>query len=290
MGHEVVHLDRFTPVKALELIEKEKITGIGMPPALGLMLVRNPDLEKYDLSSLIYVLLAASPVPPALIDEFREKIGCVVLNGFGTTELFGGPTALDPFIDSITALRETVGKVKPDFEAKVVDEEHKTQPVGVVGELAVKSGVKMLGYYKAEELNQKTFSPEGWYFTGDQATIDHEGYVRIVGRIKDMIIRGGQNIYPAEIENVLVTHPKIEQAAVIGVPDALAGEKVLAYVISKGKNGLTPIDVLNFCRENMAAYKVPANVFIVDELPLNATGKVLKRELREQAMSNKMAR
>jgi fatty-acyl-CoA synthase len=284
-GHVVVHMDRYTPTKVLELIEKEKITGIGLPPALGLMLIRNPNLDKYNTTSLIYVLLAASPVPPALIDEFREKIGCIVLNGFGATELFGGPTSLDPFIDSIMALRETVGKVKPDYQAKVVDDNRKTLPIGKVGELAVRGGAKMLGYYKAEELTQQTFDNKGWYFTGDQATIDKKGYVRIVGRIKDMIIRGGQNIYPAEIENVLVTHPQIQQAAVIGVPDALAGEKVLAYVIAKNKNGLTPVDVLNFCRENMAPYKVPANVFIVDELPLNASGKVLKRELREQAMS-----
>jgi acyl-CoA synthetase (AMP-forming)/AMP-acid ligase II len=284
-GFTVVHMDRFTPTKVLELIEKEKLEGIGLPPALGTMLTRHPKLNNYDLSSLVYVLLASAPVPPSLIDEFKEKIGCPVINGFGATEMFGGPTSLDPFADSLKALRETVGKVKPDYEVKVVDEDRNTLPLGEVGELVVRSGVKMLGYYKDPELTQRTFDPEGWYFTGDQATMDVDGYVKIVGRIKDMIIRGGQNIYPAELESVLQTHPKINQASVIGVPDPIAGEKVLAYIIPEGGNNLTPVDVLNFCREKMAPYKVPANVYLLDSFPLNATGKVLKRVLRENAMA-----
>jgi len=284
-GFTVVHMDRFTPTKVLEIIEKEKLEGIGLPPALGTMLIRHPNLSDYDLSSLVYVLLASAPVPPSLIDEYKEKIGCPALNGFGATEMFGGPTSLDPFADSLDALRETVGKVKPDYEVKIVDENRNTLPLGEIGELVVRSGIKMLGYYKDPELTQSNFDPDGWYFTGDQAILDEDGYVKIVGRIKDMIIRGGQNIYPAELENVLQTHPKINQATVIGVPDPIAGEKVLAYIIPEGGNNLTPIEVLNFCREKMAPYKVPANVYFVDSFPLNATGKVLKRVLRENAMA-----
>jgi acyl-coenzyme A synthetase/AMP-(fatty) acid ligase len=246
------------------------------------MLVRNPNLHKYNLRSLLYVGLVASPVPPSLIDEFKQKVGCPVLNGFGATELFGGPTGINPFSDSITSLRESVGKVKPGYEVRIVDENRKPLPVGEVGELVVRSGVRMLGYYKAKDLTQNAFDKEGWYYTGDQATLDDDGYVRIVGRIKDMIIRGGQNIYPAELESVLISHPDIRDAAVIGVPDALAGEKVLAYVIPEGNNGLRQVDVLNFCRENMAPYKVPSNVYFVDSFPLNATGKVLKRVLRDE--------
>jgi acyl-CoA synthetase (AMP-forming)/AMP-acid ligase II len=284
-GHTVVHLDHFIPTKVLELIEKEKITGIGLPPALGMMLIRHPKFAEYDLSSMLYVLLAAAPVPSSLIDEFQDKIGCPVINGFGATELFGGPTKLDPFQDSLKVLRETVGKVKPDYEVLIVDDNRQPLPIGEVGELAIRGGVRMLGYYKAEELTRQTFDDDGWYYTGDQATLDEDGYVRIVGRIKDMIIRGGQNIYPAELESVLLTHPKIKQAAVIGVPDAIAGEKVLAYVIPEiGFTVPTPVEVLNFCRKQMAAYKVPANVFYVESFPLNATGKVLKRVLRENAL------
>jgi fatty-acyl-CoA synthase/long-chain acyl-CoA synthetase len=283
-SYVMVHLDRFTPTEVLRLIEKERIAGIGLPPALGLMLVRSPNLNEYDLSSLLYVGLVAAPVPSSLIDEFWQKARCPVLNGFGATELFGGPTSLNPFSDPVAKLRETVGKVRPDYEVKIVDEKRKPLPAGIVGELAVRSGIRMLGYYKADDLTQNTFDEEGWYYTGDQAVLDEEGYVRIVGRIKDMIIRGGQNIYPAELESVLLKHPEIRDAAVVGIPDALAGEKVLAYIIPNGKNGLTPVDVLNFCRENMAAYKVPARVYFVDSFPLNATGKVLKRVLQEEAM------
>lgn len=284
-GQTVAHLDRFTPTKVFELIEKEKLTGIGLPPALGLMLIRNPKIQEYDLSSLVFVLLGAAPVPPSLISEFHEQLGCPVFNGFGATEMFGGPTRMDPFMDSITAIRETVGKVKPDHEVKIVDEEHNPLPVGEVGELVVKTPVRMLGYYKAEDLNQQNFDGEGWYYTGDQAIMDKEGYIRIVGRIKDMIIRGGQNIYPAELETVLLNHPRINQAAIVGVPDPIAGEKVLAFIIPEREVTIpTPVEILNFCREKMAAYKVPANIYFVDSFPMNATGKVLKRVLREQAL------
>jgi acyl-CoA synthetase (AMP-forming)/AMP-acid ligase II len=283
-GYTMVHLDRFTPTEVLELIQKERLSGIGIPPALGAMLIRHPKIKNYDLSSLLYVGLVAAPVPASLIDEFYLKLGCPVINGFGATEMFGGPASLDPFSDSMTALRETVGKVKPDYEVRIVDEDRSPLPVGEVGELAVRGGVRMLGYYKADELTQKTFDDEGWYYTGDQATLDDKGYIRIVGRIKDMIIRGGQNIYPAEIDNVLITHPGIRQASVVGVPDSIAGEKVVAFIIPNGNPNIKDVDVLNFCRENLAPYKVPAIVKFVDEFPLNATGKVLKRVLREETV------
>jgi len=283
-GTTVVHLNRFTPTEVLQLIEKERLSGIGVPPALGTMMIRSPNFIKYDLSSLLYVGLVAAPVPTSLIDEFYDKIGCPVINGFGATEMFGGPARIDPFSDSFTALRETVGKVKPDYEVKIVDENRKHLPIGDVGELVVRGGVRMLGYYKADELTNKTFDDDGWYYTGDQATLDNDGYIRIVGRIKDMIIRGGQNIYPAEVENILVTHPEIRQVSVVGIPDAIAGEKVVAFVISKDKSNLTDVEVLNFCREKLAPYKVPAIVNFVEEFPLNASGKVLKRILREDAV------
>lgn len=283
-GHTMMHLDRFTPTEVLELIQKEQLTGIGIPPTLGAMLIRHPNLTSYNLSSLLYVGLVAAPVPASLIDEFYSKLGCPVLNGFGATEMFGGPASLDPFSDSMTALRETVGKVKPDYEVRIVDQERKPLPIGEVGELAVRGGVRMLGYYKADELTQNTFDDKGWYYTGDQATLDENGYIRIVGRIKDMIIRGGQNIYPAELENVLITHPGIRQASVVGIPDAVAGEKVVAFIIPNGNPQISDVEVLNFCRENLAPYKVPGVVKFIDEFPMNATGKVLKRVLREEAV------
>jgi acyl-CoA synthetase (AMP-forming)/AMP-acid ligase II len=285
-GRILVHKDHFVPSEILELIETEKINIMVLPPALAKLLVRNPNVDKYDLTSLIYISLGASPVPPSLFDEMLERIGCPVMIGYGVTELIGGPTRTNPFADSKKMLRETVGKPVSGFEAKIVDKNRETVPTGEVGELVVRGAVKALGYYKAEELTKTSFDDNGWYYSGDLATVDKKGYFRIVGRKKDMIIRGGQNIYPAELESVMVTHPKIHQASVIGIPDAIAGEKILAYIIPETGTSLTSIEVLNFCRENMAPYRIPANVFFVSEFPLNASGKVLKRVLRENAQKD----
>jgi fatty-acyl-CoA synthase len=285
-GRITVHMRRYTPSEALKLIEKEQVTFLQLTPATAALLVRHPDLGKYDLSTLIYLSLGTSPVPPSLVDEIMERVGCPVMIGFGATEIVGAPLVTDPFNDPIEALRESVGKVKTGYDARIVDENRQPVATGEIGELALLGGVKMLGYYKAEELTQKAFDADGWYYTGDLATMDEDGYIRIAGRKDDMIIRGGQNIYPAELEDVLLSHPKISQAAVIGIPDAIAGEKVLAYIIPEA--GATPdqVEILNFCREKMAPYKVPANVYFVDVFPINATGKVLKRILREEAIKN----
>jgi acyl-coenzyme A synthetase/AMP-(fatty) acid ligase len=266
------------------MIEKEKVTFLQLTPATAMLLMRNPDLEKYDLSSLIYLSLGTSPVPPSLVDEIQERIGVPVMIGYGATEIVGAPLVTQPFNDPPYAIRETVGKAGIGYDTKVVDEDRQEVATGEIGELAVKGGVKMLGYYKDDALTDSAFDDEGWYYTGDLATKDKDGYIRIAGRKKDMIIRGGQNIYPAELESVLTTHPKVQQAAVIGVPDAIAGERVLAYIIPETGSKLTPVEVLNFCREKMAPYKVPADVRFAEEFPLNSTGKVLKRVLREEAI------
>jgi acyl-CoA synthetase (AMP-forming)/AMP-acid ligase II len=284
-GRILVHVDRFRPSEYLRVIEKEQVNVIALPPALATILVRHPDIHQYDMSSLIYIALGTAPTPPALVDALIQKFNRPVMIGYGATELVGGVAMTRPFADSPRALRESVGKVVKGWEAKVVNKERQEVPTGEIGELAVRGGMKMLGYYKAEQLTQEVFDQDGWYYTGDLATIDEQGYVRIVGRLKDMIIRAGQNIYPAEVESVLMTHPGIKNAAVIGVPDALSGEKVLAYVIPERNDSLTALEVLNFCRDHMAPYKVPSNVYFVDEFPLNATGKVLKRILREEAVS-----
>jgi acyl-CoA synthetase (AMP-forming)/AMP-acid ligase II len=282
-GKSVVHVDRFLPTAYLNAIEKEKVNVVSFPPALATMMVRHPDIDKYDLSSLLYIALGTAPTPPALVDELLEKFNRPVMVGYGTSELVGGITMTRPFADPPRVQRETVGRVLKGWELMIVDEDRRPLPTGEIGELAVKGGLRMLGYYKAEELTRATFQ-DGWYYTGDLATIDEEGYVRIVGRLKDMIIRAGQNIYPAEVESVLITHPEIRDAAVVGIPDPISGEKVLAYVIPQENHQLNELSVLEFCRENMAAYKVASNVFFVDDFPLTATGKVLKRELREDAV------
>jgi acyl-CoA synthetase (AMP-forming)/AMP-acid ligase II len=285
-GYISYQLDRYIPAEVLKLVDEEKINIISFPPAVGALLLKNPDLPKYDLSSLIAITLGAAPVPPSLVDEFLDKIGVPVAIGYGASELLDTPSATIPWRDSKKALRETVGLFNSDYEGKVVNEDRETLPHGEVGELAVRGKVKMLGYYKAETLTRDTFDEDGWYFTGDLATIDEDGYIRIVGRVKDLIIRGGQNIYPAEIEDVINTHPKVKQSSVVGIPDAVAGEKVLAFIIPEDDSEPTVLEIMEFCRENIASYKVPGFVYFVDEFPLNATGKVLKRVLREEAIKS----
>jgi fatty-acyl-CoA synthase len=283
-GRIITHLERYSPIEALKLIEKEKVTFLQLTPATAMLFMRNPDLEKYDLSSLIYFSLGTSSVPPSLVDEISERIGVPVMIGYGATEIVGAPLLTEPFNDPVSTLRDTVGKVKTGYEARIVDDERNPVATGEIGELALRGGVRMLGYYKAEELTRSVFDDDGWYYTRDLATMDEDGYVTIAGRVDDMIIRGGQNIYPAELESMLTTHPKVQQAAVIGVPDAIAGERVLAYIIPEADSNPTAIEILNFCREKMAPFKVPANVIFIDELPLNATGKVLKRVLQAEAV------
>jgi acyl-CoA synthetase (AMP-forming)/AMP-acid ligase II len=285
MGRIAVHIDRFTPTEFLKTIERERINILALTPALAKMMLWNPNIDQYDLSSLVYIVIGTAPSPPALVDEVIEKIKRPVMMSFGATELVGVPMLTNPFSDSRQALRETVGKIGIGWEARIVDENRQPVPTGEIGELVLRGGTRMLGYYKAEELTQEAFDDQGWYYTGDLATIDKQGYYRIVGRLKDMIIRAGQNIYPAELESVMVTHPKVHQVAVVGVPDAISGEKVVAFIVPKEGTEITPVEFLNFCRANLAPYKVPAQVYFMDEFPMNATGKVLKRILRDNVLA-----
>jgi fatty-acyl-CoA synthase len=284
-----VLMDRFSTSEAIRLIEKEKINIFGAVPALATLLLRDPELKKHDLSSLIYFACGAAFVSPALVKEVREVIGVPTMIGYGATELVGAPTMTDPFADSEEALRETVGKVAEGYEFKIVDEKRQPLPSGQVGEIAIRGVSLMKGYYKAEELTRQVIDEDGWFYSGDLGSIDEEGYLRIAGRIKDMIIRAGQNIYPPELEQVLSTHPKIQMASVVGVPDDIAGEKVVAYIIPKDGEILTQPEVMDFCIDNMAPFKIPRDIYFMDEFPMTPTGKVLKRVLREKALAEVMS-
>jgi fatty-acyl-CoA synthase/long-chain acyl-CoA synthetase len=279
-GRIVVLQDRFTPVGAMQLIERERVSVFGAVPALATLFLRDPRLKDHDLSSLIYIAFGASFVSPALVQEVKDKTGCPAMNVYGATEYVGPPAQTNPFTDSDNALHETVGRVSEGYQIKIVDENRHPVPTAEVGEIAVKGKSMMLGYYKAEELTRQVLDEEGWYYTGDLGSMDEEGYLKIVGRKKDMIIRAGQNIYPAELEKVLITHSKIHMVAIIGVPDDIAGEVVVAFIIPKEGVELSFLEVMDFCREHLAAYKQPRDVHFVKEFPLTTTGKVLKRELR----------
>ena len=226
---------------------------------------------------------------PPLVREVRERFGCPTMISFGATEI-SGPALITRMDDPDNMQVWSVGRVTGDAKVRVVDDEHREVPPGQVGELACHMSSIMLGYYKAPEATAEVIDADGWYYTGDLAVIDAKGYVRIVGRKKDMIIRGGQNIFPAEVETYLQTHPKVQLAAVVGVPDALGGESVWAYIVPKPGVTLHPQEVLDHCRGQIAPYKVPTEVRVVAELPMTATAKVQKFRLREQAIAELEAR
>lgn len=282
LGHHVVIADRFQPARILELIEQQRINAFSLTPTMLAAVLDSADLKKRDLSSLMLMYVGAAPVPPELVKRARDLLKCPVLISFGMTEL-GGGVMMSTFSDPINLQGETVGKLLPGIEAKIVDDQNREVARGAVGELALRMEKHMLGYYKAPELTAATLDKEGWYYTGDLATKDDRGYYRIVGRKKDMIIRGGQNIFPTEIENHLLSKPGIQNAAVIGVPDPIVGERVWAYVLPQPGAEITSAQVMAYFRGELAPYKVPDQVRIVEELPLTTTGKVQKYLLQEKA-------
>jgi len=282
-GYRTVIVERFNPTQVLELVAREHINVIVATPTMYSMMLSVPNFEKYDKSSLLYCSMAAAPCPPPLVREVRERFGCPVMIAFGATET-AGLGLMTRFDDPDKMQVETVGKPSDDVKIRIVDHEHREVPTGQIGELAVLVDGIMLGYYHQPEATAQALDADGWYYTGVLAVMDDKGYVRIVGRKKDMIIRGGQNIYPVEIETHLLTHPAIQGAAVVGVPDPVGGESVWAFIVPEPNAQLTIKQVLDHCRGKIAPYKVPTEVRIVAELPLTPTAKIKKFELREMAI------
>jgi fatty-acyl-CoA synthase len=281
-GGRVVIADRFNPAKVLALIEQEHVNMLMATPTMVSALLSSREFSPRKVSSLLYIAMGAAPCPPELVRRAREMFGCPVLIAFGATEI--GVTLTTSPVDSDAMQLETVGRLIPGIEAKVVDEQHQELSRGQTGELAMRLPSVMLGYHNAPDINATVFDQEGWYFTGDLATMDEEGYIRIVGRKKDMIIRGGQNVYPAEIEKHLSGKPGIANVAVVGVPDSVVGERIWAFVLPTDGTQLTPGDVLGYCRGELAPYKVPEQVRVVADLPMTSTGKVQKFVLRARAL------
>jgi fatty-acyl-CoA synthase/long-chain acyl-CoA synthetase len=289
-GGKIIIMDRFHPKTALELIQREKVSFMfGVPPMLRAMLDR-PDFDTFDLSSLALTATGAMPVPPQLVKDIKEMIGGLVLVVYGATEMAGGvfTWATDPEDKQA----ETVGhmNVVEGMEIKIVGDDRQALPRGEVGEIAVRTPSLMEGYYKREEATAEAFDPDGWYYSGDLGMIDEEGFVKVLGRRGDLIIRGGANVYPAEIENYLLTHPKIKNAAVIGVPSD-AGEKIRAYIVLEDGVSLEVGDVTGYCWGQIANYKVPEEVVFVHDLPVtSATQKIQHYKLRQQALAEAQAK
>ncbi len=283
MGDTLVIQPHFHPVEALELIQRERATVlVAVPTALAVML-RVEKFDQYDLSSLLICGTGSAPCPPDLAREIQRRFGCALHIGFGATETGGGIAATD-IGDSEKDQAETVGRPMPGIEVRIVDDQGHPLPPGEVGELWVRGEGVMMGYWGASDLTAQALDAEGWYHTGDMAVMDERGYLRIVGRKKDMIIRGGRNIYPEAIERYLTSHPGIREAAVVGVPGRFGDEEIWAFVILEEGSDLTPRQIREYCRGALEPYQIPQVVRIVPDFPRTSTGKPQKFRLREMAM------
>jgi acyl-CoA synthetase (AMP-forming)/AMP-acid ligase II len=277
----------FDATRVLSRVEAERVTVLPGAPTLYQSLLDHPDRDRHDLSSLRVAVTGAADIPVELIRRVHAELPFeVVVTGYGLTE--GGTACATELGDDPEAIATTVGRPRPGFEVRVVGEGDRAVPDGEAGEVLLRGASVMAGYLDDPEATAASLSHDGWLRTGDLGVIDQHGRLRIVGRVKDMFIVGGFNAYPAEIENALLRHPAVRQAAVIGIPDDRLGEVGMAFVVvDDGRTDVTPEDIVAWSRAEMANYKVPRVVRIVDELPLNATGKVVKETLRTWAAEHK---
>ncbi len=276
---KLVYLDVFRPDTALALIERERITHFATAPAGLVALLSAPDFEKYDLSSLRVVITGGASCPIELIRRWRAAAPGHLLELYGMAEC--GGQACTELTDDPEAVCGTVGRPKREMGMRLVDEAGADVGPGEIGEILSAGPSVMLGYYNNPDANARSFTDDGWFRTGDLGMLDQNGYLRIVGRRKEMIIRGGANIYPREIEEVLHKHPLIQDAAAIGLPDARLGEIVCACVVTRPGQRLSADEVIGFLRGVIATYKLPERVHFIDALPRTPTGKVQRGPLRD---------
>jgi fatty-acyl-CoA synthase len=284
VGCTLIEMISFDPAKHLELMAAERVTGLFAVPTMLIAMLNHPRFlaGEFDLSALQFIVTGATPVPVVLMEQVKEKMGADCIIVFGQTESSGTLTQTVR-TDSFELKAATVGIPHPHTDIKIVSPAT-GDPVGFgeSGELLARGFLVMRGYYNMPERTAETIDADGWLHTGDLATMNAEGYVQIVGRVKDMIIRGGENIYPAEVEAFLMRHPKIAEAQVVGVPDAYMGEEVAAVLRLKPGASVSEDEIREHCRANISRHKVPKYIRFVEAFPLTASGKVKKFELRAQ--------
>ena len=282
-GSTMVYPDEsFSAVSVLEAVQAEGCTALHGVPTMFIAVLDHPDFDSYDLSTLRTGIMAGSPCPVEVMKQVIRRMHMhQVTIGYGMTET--SPLSFQSSVDDPPERRvATVGRVQPHLEVKIVDAEGRIVPRGQTGELCTRGYSVMRGYWASEEKTREAIDAGGWMHTGDLATIDAEGYCNIVGRSKDMVIRGGENIYPREIEEFLYRHPKILDVQVVGVPDAKYGEELCACVMLRPGMESTEEEIREFCRGEISHYKVPRHVRFLDAFPMTITGKIRKSELREQ--------
>lgn len=275
-GVKVVMHPRFDAVAVLSAIEHHHIASFAGVPAMFVALLYTPDAEKYDTRSLQYCVSGSAPLPVNILEGFEQKFGCTIREGYGLSE---GSAALTGHRSDMVRKAGSVGKPISGVEIQVVDEHDMPLPMGEIGEVVARGPNIMKGYYNMPD-ETKAALHNGWLHTGDMGRFDEDGYLYIVERKKDLIIRGGFNIYPRDIEEVLATHPAVIEASVVGIPSERMGEEVKAYVVAR-----TPVDaetLMAYCREKLANYKTPKEIEFVNALPRNAIGKIDKKELRKR--------
>ena len=281
----IIPAEHFDPLQTLHAISAERCTAVHGVPTMFIAQLGHPEFTNLDLSSLRTGIMAGSPCPIEVMREVIDRMGADRITiAYGQTE--ASPVVTQTLADdSIERRVSTVGKVLPGVEVRLVDPE--TGLVvgpGQQGELQTRSTMVMKGYFNMPEATADAIDADGWLHTGDLATVDADGYYKITGRLKDMIIRGGENIYPREIEEFLYTHPQIDDVQVIGVPDERFGEEVMAWVRLKPDADATEESIRDFCRGQIAHYKVPRYVKFTDEFPMTVTGKIQKFRMREMAV------
>ncbi|WP_144822935.1 AMP-binding protein [Marinobacter piscensis] len=273
----------FDPKAVLQAVHQEKATALYGVPTMFIAELSEPEFESYDLSNLRTGIMAGSICPAEVMKKVNDKMHMKEVQiAYGMTETSPVSTqtsSLDPFEKQVT----TVGRTQPHLETKIVDPgTGNVQPRGEIGELCTRGYSVMLKYWNNEEKTHEAIDASGWMHTGDLATMDEDGYIQIVGRIKDMVIRGGENIYPKEVEEFLYTHPSIEEVQVTGIPDETYGEELIAWV--KLRPDAEPVDaqgLMDFCKGKIAHFKIPRNYKFVDEFPMTVTGKIQKFKMRE---------
>lgn len=285
-GGSVVILRRFDPIEVLQAVDKERITGAWLAPAMMNMLLQEPTIKQYDVSSLRFIIDGGEKMPEPLIRKFTELFpNTWFSDAYGLTETLSGDTFLrkDKSLDKLGS----VGRAVTHLEMKIVDDNGKEVPPRELGEIVLKGPKVFKGYWNNPQATEAAIK-QGWFYTGDIGYVDEEGYLYIVDRKKDVIISGGENVYPVEVEEVLLMHPKIMEAAVIGTPDERFGERITAVVNLKPGEDMTKEELLEWCKEKFPAYKRPRQIEFGD-IPKSPTQKILKPELRLRYSGKKAA-
>ena len=275
----------FEPLAVLETIEAERCTGVYGVPTMFIAELDHPEFGRFDLSSLRTGIMAGSPCPIEVMKRVTSEMHMAeVTIAYGMTET--SPVSFQSSTDDPLERRvSTVGRIFPHVEVKIVDDQGRVTRRGEAGELLTRGYCVMLGYWGDEERSREAIDSAGWMHTGDMATIDDEGYCNIVGRIKDMVIRGGENVYPREIEEFLYGHPQIQDVQVIGVPDDKYGEELCAWIMLRDGESATEDDIKAYCKGQIAHFKIPRYVKFVDGFPMTVTGKIQKFLMREQTVA-----